>query len=214
MNKSGYDYLTVHLEKPSDTGYDLAQYFAIGKGFDPKVLHPTAQVGKNLIIGQGVVIEKNVVIGDDCFIGHNSVIRPNSIIGDRCVIRSNCLIDPNVLIGSDFNMYPHATVGGGTIVEPKVYFGPYSLTTNSSDIRNHRPQTAMKSSELLPPVIKSGAVIYAGCMIAPGVVIGKNSVLGMGSVLTKSIPDNEVWFGNPASYRYAVKASDRIIENE
>ena len=29
-----------------------------------------------------------------------------------------------------------------------------------------------------------------------GLTIGSNSVLGSGSVLTKSIPENEVWYGN------------------
>lgn len=210
QEKTGYDYLTEELEKPTDTGMNLIQYQCAGKAFDPKIIHPSVSIGKNLVIGQNVVIEKNVIIGDDCFIGHNTVIRPNSIIGDRAVIRANCLIDPNVMIGIDFDMFPHATVGGGTIIEDKVYFGPYSLTTNSDNIRNHRKPA--DDIGLRPPVIREGAIIAAGCMIKPGVVIGKNAVLGLGSVLTKSIPDNEIWFGNPAKYHNHVELNDRIIE--
>lgn len=32
------------------------------------------------------------------------------------------------------------------------------------------------------------------------VTIGRNSVVGAGSIVTKDIPDNEVWAGNPARF--------------
>lgn len=207
--KTGYDYLTVHLEENSSTGMNLIQYQVAGKAFDPKTIHPSASVGKNLVIGQNVVIEKNVIIGDDCFIGHNSVIRPNTIIGDRVVIRTYCLIDPNVIIGSDVEIFPHCIISAGTIVEDKVYFGPHSITANVDDIRKWRPNPDIT---IKAPIIKSGAIITCSCMIKPGVVIGKNAVLGLGSVLTKNIPDNEIWFGNPARYHNHVELEDRIIE--
>ena len=36
--------------------------------------------------------------------------------------------------------------------------------------------------------------------ILPGVSIGDNSIIGSGSVVTKNIPPNEVWVGNPARF--------------
>lgn len=175
-------------------------------------IHRSAVIGKNLTIGMNVIIEENVVIGDNCFIGHNCFIRPGSTLGDRSSMRSFCLIDPDVKIGKDVAIYPHATVGGGTVVEDKVYWGPYTLSTNSDLIRCHR--TPVQEEVIKPPLIKKGAILAAGCMIKPGVVVGKNAVLGMGSNLTKSIPDNEIWFGNPAKYYDDVKPEDRIIEDE
>jgi serine acetyltransferase len=41
--------------------------------------------------------------------------------------------------------------------------------------------------------------------------VGRNSVLGFGSVLTKDIPDNEVWLGNPAKKFKDVDEDDRVI---
>lgn len=38
------------------------------------------------------------------------------------------------------------------------------------------------------------------CIILPGVCIGNNVIIGAGSVVTKNIPDNEVWAGNPAKF--------------
>ena len=33
-----------------------------------------------------------------------------------------------------------------------------------------------------------------------GVVIGENSIVGACSVVTKNIPENQIWAGNPARF--------------
>lgn len=55
-------------------------------------------------------------------------------------------------------------------------------------------------SIIKPVTIKDGAWIASGVIILPGVTIGENSVIGAGSVVTKDVPDNEMWFGNPAKF--------------
>jgi len=49
-------------------------------------------------------------------------------------------------------------------------------------------------------IIKKGAWICGNCIILKGVTIGEKAVLGAGSVLTHSIPDGELWAGNPARF--------------
>ncbi|EIV1853687.1 acyltransferase [Vibrio vulnificus] len=51
-----------------------------------------------------------------------------------------------------------------------------------------------------PVVIGDGAFIGAGSTILKGVTIGKYSVIGAGSVVSKSVPDGQVWGGNPCRY--------------
>lgn len=51
-----------------------------------------------------------------------------------------------------------------------------------------------------PIVIKDHAFIGTRCIICKGVCIGRNSIVAAGSVVVKSIPDNEVWGGNPAQF--------------
>ena len=48
--------------------------------------------------------------------------------------------------------------------------------------------------------IKRHAWIGARTIICQGVTIGENAVVGAGSVVTKDIPNNEVWAGNPARF--------------
>lgn len=47
-------------------------------------------------------------------------------------------------------------------------------------------------------VIENGVFIGAHSIILKGVTIGENVIVGAGSVVTKSIPSNEIWAGNPA----------------
>jgi acetyltransferase-like isoleucine patch superfamily enzyme len=60
------------------------------------------------------------------------------------------------------------------------------------------PNQDLKYKEKKPVIIKNNAFIGAHSIILKGVTIGENSVVGAGSVVTKSIPDNQVWAGNPA----------------
>ncbi len=46
--------------------------------------------------------------------------------------------------------------------------------------------------------IGKNVVIGANSIVYPGVNIGDNSVVAVGSLVTKDIPSNEMWGGNPA----------------
>lgn len=47
-------------------------------------------------------------------------------------------------------------------------------------------------------IVKEGVSIGANSTILPGITIHENATIGAGSVVTKDIPANEIWFGNPA----------------
>lgn len=51
-----------------------------------------------------------------------------------------------------------------------------------------------------PVIIKNNVFMGARCIVLKGVTIGENSIIGAGSVVTKNIPDNEIWAGNPAKF--------------
>ncbi len=49
-------------------------------------------------------------------------------------------------------------------------------------------------------IIRRGAYIGCNTIICKPVTIGENAVVGAGSIVTKDIPANEVWAGNPARF--------------
>lgn len=59
--------------------------------------------------------------------------------------------------------------------------------------------------------IKDYAYIGASSHIMPGVIIGEGSLIAAGSIVTKSVPDGEVWGGNPA--KFICNVGDYINKN-
>ncbi len=60
--------------------------------------------------------------------------------------------------------------------------------------------------------IGDNVFIGAGSIILPGVIIGDNVIIGAGSIVTHSIPDGEVWCGNPA--HFIKKTADYLKEKK
>jgi acetyltransferase-like isoleucine patch superfamily enzyme len=49
-------------------------------------------------------------------------------------------------------------------------------------------------------LLYDGVFVGAHVTILKGVTIVENSIIGAGSVVTKDVPPNEVWAGNPAKF--------------
>jgi acetyltransferase-like isoleucine patch superfamily enzyme len=58
-----------------------------------------------------------------------------------------------------------------------------------------------------PVYIGKGAFIGTGSTILKGVNIGDKSVIAAGSIVTKDIPSNEVWGGNPIKFLFRIEQS-------
>lgn len=72
--------------------------------------------------------------------------------------------------------------------------------TDHHSVRYEDRINGNKNYKSAPIVIKEGAWIGGHSLILKGVTIGCRSVIGAGSVVTKSVPDNELWAGNPAKF--------------
>ncbi len=142
-------------------------------------LHESAKIGEGTIIEPNVVIGKDVVIGDNCHIMANTVIYSNAVIGDRVVIESNCSISTKAFY---FKKYPEGfqrwCSGGRTIIEDDVHIGAGSTI-------------AMGVSG--DTVIGKGSKLDCQIQLGHGVVLGKNCLLaaqvGIGG---KTILDDDV----------------------
>lgn len=145
-------------------------------------IHPTAIVG-------------SVKIGEDTTIWQYSIILENAVIGKNCNINCHVLIENKVIIGDNVTIKPGVQIWDGTTIEDNVFIGPNVTFTNDKF-----PKSKNRNFTLQNTLIKSGASIGANSTILPGLSIGKNALIGAGSVVTRDIPDDEIWVGNPASF--------------
>jgi acetyltransferase-like isoleucine patch superfamily enzyme len=91
------------------------------------------------------------------------------------------------------------------IIEDNVKIGALTIV---SDNDAHSLDPVLRASPIrdainakrLPIKLSKNVFIGAMCYIGKGVNIGENSIVGAGSVVTKSIPANEIWGGNPARF--------------
>lgn len=109
------------------------------------------------------------------------------IIGDNVGISQTALIcHKSIKIGNNVK------IGGGVSV--------YDTDFHSLDPEIRKSKYDLKKRIEKPIVIKDNAFIGAHSIILKGVTIGENSIIGAGSVVTKSVPDNQIWAGNPAKF--------------
>ena len=74
------------------------------------VIHPTVQIGEDVIIGPGTLISPNCVIKDHAFIGAGVAISENVTVESRCYLAANSNIRNGVTIGQE------CVIGAGALI--------------------------------------------------------------------------------------------------
>lgn len=107
-------------------------------------------------------------------------INENSKISNISIVcQESIIIGKNVFIGGNCAIYD----------------------TDFHSLNSHNRTTLNDSDAKTKPVIINDSVfIGSSCIILKGVEIGRNAIVGAGSVVTKNIPENQTWAGNPAKF--------------
>ncbi|WP_158847905.1 acyltransferase [Algibacter sp. L1A34] len=115
------------------------------------------------------------------------------IIGNNVGMSSVAIIcNHDIEIGND------VTIGGNTVI----YDTDFHSLDSTIRIDKSKDKTNAKKGKV---TIKNRVFIGAHSTILKGVTIGENSIIGACSVITKDIPANEIWAGNPAKFIKRVK---------
>lgn len=137
---------------------------------------------------------KSDKIGKDTNVWQFCVIFPDAQIGKNCNICAFVLIENEVNIGDNVTIKSGVQLWDGVTVKDNVFIGPNVTFTNDKFPRSKEHKSYPKT------IIEEGASIGANSTILPGITIGKRAMIGAGSVVTKNVPDNELWVGNPAKF--------------
>lgn len=138
---------------------------------------------------------QSINIGEGTSIWQFSIVLKGAKIGENCNINCQVFIENDVVIGNNVTIKPGVQIWDGVSLEDDVFIGPNVTFTNDLF-----PKSKNKDFELKKTIVKKGASIGANATILAGITIGENSLIGAGSVVTKDVPENEIWIGNPAKF--------------
>jgi maltose O-acetyltransferase len=114
-------------------------------------------------------------------------------IGENFKMLGECIIDPS--------HFWHIEIGSDVTLAPRVHLLAHDASTkvflNYTKIKN----------------VKIGNKVFIGAssIIMPGVVLGDNVIIGAGSIVTKNVPSNSVFAGNPAKF---ICTTDEYIDKQ
>lgn len=135
-------------------------------------------------------------VGEGTRIWEFSHVLPGAKIGENCNICAHTFIENEVVLGDNVTVKSGVYIWDGVYIEDNVFLGPNVTFTNDL-----RPRSKKYPAEYEKTVIEKGASIGANATLIGGVSVGKYAMVGAGAVVTKSIPNNTLWYGNPAVFK-------------
>lgn len=140
------------------------------------------------LTGQRIDLEDGSVAWWPCHIGKNATV------GSNCSIGALAHIGQRVVLGKGCKIQGSAYIADECVLGDNVFVGPAAV------VLNDKFPPSNDRSKWRPVHVGDGAVIGGNATVIPGNNIGEGAVLAAGAVLTKHLPAQEVWGGNPAVF--------------
>lgn len=142
-----------------------------------------------------VNIEKNVIFKNHTRFNYVGITRPSSIFtcdGATLLIGENSGISGTAIFAAEsIKIGKNCNIGGNTFIWD-TDFHPLD-----AEMRRINDLTKTRTS---PIIIGNDVFIGGNSIILKGVSIGDRAIIGAGSVVTRSVPADEIWGGNPAKF--------------
>lgn len=156
---------------------------------DPQYTVKETVIGNNCFIRPFTMISQDVVIGNNFQCGDKVMMRSGTRIGNNCSVGTMSDLQGNLKIGNFVRFHSNVHIGMLTEIEDYVWIYPFVVVTNDPC----PPMGVLKGVK-----IREFAQIGAHSVIMPNLEIGKNCLIGGGSTVTKNVPEERVYLGNPA----------------
>jgi UDP-3-O-[3-hydroxymyristoyl] glucosamine N-acyltransferase len=155
------------------------------------LVHPSATLGQNVVLGPYCVIGARVSIGDGCFIGAHTVVENDARIGAATILHPHVFVGAACEIGNACEIHPHATIGSDGFGYAKDASGrprkiPQLGTVKIGDEVEIGGNCAIDRATLTATYIRSGAKLDNICHIAHNCDLGENGFYTAGFMMAGS----------------------------
>jgi UDP-2-acetamido-3-amino-2,3-dideoxy-glucuronate N-acetyltransferase len=131
-------------------------------------------------------------IGSNTVIWQYTVVLEGAVIGDYCNINAHCFIENKVIIGDNVTVKCGVFIWDGISIEDDAFIGPGVAFVN-----NKVPRSKVYPEKHIGVYLEKGVSLGANSTILGDIRIGRFPMVGAGCVVTKNVPNNTLWIGNP-----------------
>lgn len=204
--------MKIHKTSVIEDGAKLGRNVSIG---------PYSHIGKNVILGDNVVIQGYCEIGVHSFgenkkpleIGDNSLVRSKSIFytgstfgpklttGHNVIVRENVIAGKNLQLGTLSDVQGDCEIGDYVRFHSNVHISKFTKIGNFVWIFPYVMFTndpTPPSSKLKGATVEDFVVVASMSLIFPGVILRKGTLVGAKSKVRDSTKANTLVSGNPA----------------
>jgi UDP-2-acetamido-3-amino-2,3-dideoxy-glucuronate N-acetyltransferase len=142
----------------------------------------------------------NVQLGENVKI-FNFVNAYGCSIDSGSKIGSFVEIQKGATIGKNCKISSHSFICEGVHIEDNVFVGHGVMFTNDLFPKATNEDGSQQTDAdwvVIETHVKKGASIGSNATILCGITIGENALIGAGAVVTKDVPANAIFVGNPA----------------
>jgi len=107
------------------------------------VIHPSAQIAKNVIIEEGTVVMANAVINPDTRIGKHCILNTSSSVDHDCDLGDFVHISPGACLGGNIKVGKCSWIGLGASIKNNVIIGENSIIGAGAIVINDIPDNVI-----------------------------------------------------------------------
>ena len=149
-----------------------------------------------------VAISDDVKLGRDVKI-YRFVNLYGCEIGDGSKIGTFVEIQKGARIGKNCKISSHTFICEGVSIGDNCFIGHSVVFINDNHPRSVNENGELETEQdwadrFVETKVGDNVSIGSNATILGGVTIGDGALIGAGSVVTKDVPQNEIWVGNPA----------------
>lgn len=189
-----------------------------GERHPTAVVHATAAVSANVVLGPYCVIGAGAVVGENCLIGAHTVIENGARIGAGTILHPHVFVGAGCEVGNRCEIHPHSSVGSdgfGYATDPsgKPRKIPQLGNVRIGDDVEIGSSCAIDRATLTATYIRSGTKLDNLCHIAHNCDLGENGFFTAGFMMAGStkIGRNFRTGGNSVVSAHLTVADDVVL---